>query len=72
MRKSVNINDKNYEAIRVYAITQGVTVTTAINQAIEHFLLGRVMYDSVKELIEDRLSKLNLTSIDTSNEKKGS
>lgn len=72
MRKSINVNDKNYEAIRVYAVQQGVTITTAINQAIEHFLLGRVMYDSMKDLIEDRLSKLSLKSIDISNEKKGS
>jgi hypothetical protein len=71
MRKSINVNDKNYEAIRVYAVQQGVTITTAINQAIEHFLLGRVMYDSMKDLIEDRLSKLSLKTIDTSHEKKG-
>lgn len=72
MRKTVNINEKNYEALRVYAIENSVTVTTIINQAIEHYLLGKVMFDSVKELIETRLSKLNLQSINvgTSDEKK--
>lgn len=63
MRKTININEKNYEAIRVYSVEQGVTITTAINQAIEHYLLGRVMFDSMKDLIETRLSKLNLKTI---------
>lgn len=68
MRKTININEKNYEAVRVYAAQQGVTITTVINQALEHYLLGRVMYDSMKELIEKRLSGLDLRMLDVKDE----
>jgi len=70
MKKTINISEKNYEALRVYAVQNGVTATTIINQAIEHYLLGKVMYESMKDLIEQRLSKLNLTSININQDAK--
>ena len=70
MKKTVNINDEIYQKARIYAITNGVTVTTVINQAIANYLDGHDLYDSVKELIEDRLSKLESKVIDTSETEK--
>jgi len=67
MKKTINISEKNYEALRVYAVQNGVTATTIINQAIEHYLLGKVMYESMKDLIEQRLSKINISHIDIGN-----
>jgi len=70
MKKTVNINDKNYEQLRVYAMEQNITITTALNQAIEQFLFGRVMYDSIKELIESRLSKISVRGLNVKNDVK--
>jgi len=60
MRKTVNIEDKNYERIRALASNQKMTITAIINMAVEKYITSHVLNEAFNDIMLKSLQNITV------------
>jgi len=69
MRKTVNIDDQNYERIKALASKQKITITSAINMAVDRYIIGHALNETFSDIMQQSIKNLTLASKEKNNGK---
>lgn len=64
MRKTINIDNTNYERIKALADKQKMTITAIINMAVDRYIISQTLNETFSDLMLKSLQQLSKGVID--------
>jgi len=62
MRKTVNIDNANYERIRTLASKQKITITSVINMAVDRYITSYTLNETISDIMLKSLQEVAKSS----------
>jgi len=60
MRKTINIDDKNYERIKALADKQKTTITSIMNMAVDRYIISYTLNETFSDIMLQSMKNLSL------------
>ena len=59
MRKTINIDDTNYERIKALADKQKMTITSVINMAVDRYIISHALNETFSDIMMRSFQQLS-------------